>query len=151
MFKYLMLVLGPSPPLSSPSQVQVLNNRVRVQVRVQRGPSRTWVRVLNIRVRVESGRVHKDLNDLKLTWFEWFEKMDLAIIATASKESNMKKMLEKQRMCRSWRIFPHEQQLQKNKNNKKTVVDHSGNDTQYKNQVICLVFCVCILSCGLGY
>jgi len=57
------------------------------------------------------------------------EKMDLTVIA--SKQSNMQKMLEKQIMCRSWRIFPHEQPLPKKQKKKKTVVDHSGNDTQY--------------------
>jgi len=77
--------------------------------------------------------------------------MDLTVTANISKDSNMQKMLEKQRMCRSWRIFPHEQPLQTKtttttKKNK-TVVDHSGNDhTILKSSNLS-----CILSCGLGH
>lgn len=50
-----MVELGPSPPLSSTSQDQVLKH----QVRVQKGPSWTQVRVLKGRVQVESARVQK--------------------------------------------------------------------------------------------
>ncbi|XDV36630.1 hypothetical protein PO909_006376 [Leuciscus waleckii] len=55
--EYMRLELGPSPPLSSTSQDQVLKHQVRDQV--QKGPSWTQVRVLKGRVRVESARVQK--------------------------------------------------------------------------------------------
>ena len=87
---------------------------------------------------------------------------------TASKESNMQKMLEKQRMCRSWRIFLKTigqfncsgqrdswTTITKNKKKQKTkqlwIIQAMTHSIKNQAYVICLVICVCILSCGLGY
>lgn len=62
--------MGPSPPLSSTSQDQVLKHQVQVRDRVQKGPSWTQVRVLKGRVRVESARVQKVIKLKKIiNWY----------------------------------------------------------------------------------
>jgi len=71
----------------------------------------------------------------------------------------MQRMMEEQRMCRSWGIFLttikcSSKGLMNNHEQPKKqlwilqVMTHNIKNQAY---VICLVFWVCILSCGLGY